>query len=166
MYRGLYVKYLHYCQILIKLEFHRQIFERYWSMKFLENSSSGSRVVPCGRMDRHGEVIVAFRNVGEAPKIVVQLLHLMGPSSLRRNSPHWAVTSSFLRFLDHTQRGTTVGRTPLDEWSARRRDLYLTSHNTHNRQTSMSTREIRTHNSNTRGAADPPLRPRGHWCRL
>jgi hypothetical protein len=31
----------------------------------------------------------------------------------------------------------TVGRTPLDEWSARRRDLYLTTHNTHNRQTSM-----------------------------
>ena len=38
--------------------------------------------------------------------------------------------------LDHTQRCTTVGRTPLDEWSARRRDLYLTTHNTHNRQTS------------------------------
>jgi hypothetical protein len=41
------------------------------------------------------------------------------------------------RFLDHTQRRTTVGRTPLDEWSARRRGLYLTTHNTHNRQTSM-----------------------------
>ena len=26
-----------------------------------------------------------------------------------------------------------VGRTPLDELSARRRDLYLTTHNTHNR---------------------------------
>ena len=40
----------------------------------------------------------------------------------------------FLMFLDHTQRRTTVGRTPLDEWSARRRDLYLTTHDTHNRQ--------------------------------
>jgi hypothetical protein len=40
-------------------------------------------------------------------------------------------------FLDQTQRRTTVGRTPLDEWSARRRNLYLTTHNTHNRQTSM-----------------------------
>jgi hypothetical protein len=38
---------------------------------------------------------------------------------------------------DHTQRHTTVGRTPLDEGSARRRDLYLTAHNTYNRQTSM-----------------------------
>jgi len=41
-----------------------------------------------------------------------------------------------MRFLDHTQRRTTVGRTPLDEWSARRRDLYLTTHNTHKKQTS------------------------------
>ena len=40
-------------------------------------------------------------------------------------------------FLDHTQRRSTVGRAPLDEWSARRRDLYLTTHDTHNRQISM-----------------------------
>ena len=32
---------------------------------------------------------------------------------------------------------TTVGRTPLDEGSARRRDLYLTTHNTRNRLISM-----------------------------
>jgi len=51
--------------------------------------------------------------------------------------PHWARASSFTRFLDRTQRRTTVGRTPLDEWSARHRDLYLTTHNSHNRQTSM-----------------------------
>jgi len=40
-------------------------------------------------------------------------------------------------FLDHTQRRTTVGRTPLEERSARRRDLYLTTYDTHNRQISM-----------------------------
>jgi len=51
--------------------------------------------------------------------------------------PTRVMASSFLRFLDHTQRRTTVGRTPLDEWSARRRDLYLTTHNNHNRQTTM-----------------------------
>jgi hypothetical protein len=51
--------------------------------------------------------------------------------------PQWARAPSFTRFLDHTQRRTTVGRTPLYEWSARRRDLYLTIPNTHNRQTSM-----------------------------
>ena len=47
------------------------------------------------------------------------------------------VEHPFLMFLDHTQRRTTVGRTPLDERSARRRDLYLTTHDTHNRQISM-----------------------------
>jgi hypothetical protein len=36
-----------------------------------------------------------------------------------------------------TLRHITVGRTPLDEWSARRRDLYLTTHNTHKRPTTM-----------------------------
>jgi hypothetical protein len=40
-------------------------------------------------------------------------------------------------FLDHTQRRSTVGRTPLDEWSARRRYLYLTTHDTHNGQIAM-----------------------------
>ena len=53
-----------------------------------------------------------------------------------RKNPQWGKASSFTMFLDHTQRRTTVGRTPLDEWSARRRDL--TTRNTHNRQTSMT----------------------------
>jgi hypothetical protein len=34
-------------------------------------------------------------------------------------------------------RQTTFGKTPLDEGPARRRDLYLTTHNTHKRQTSL-----------------------------
>jgi hypothetical protein len=34
-------------------------------------------------------------------------------------------------------RHTALGRTPLDEGPARRRDLYLTTHNTHKRHTSM-----------------------------
>jgi len=54
-----------------------------------------------------------------------------------RDSPQLARASSFTRFLDHTQRHITVGRTPLDEWSARLRDLYLKTHHTHNRQTCM-----------------------------
>jgi len=47
-----------------------------------------------------------------------------------RDSPQEASSSSFTKFLDHTQRRSTVSRTPLDEWSARRRDLYLTTHTT------------------------------------
>jgi len=50
--------------------------------------------------------------------------------------PQWARASSFTRFLDHKKRHTTVARTPLDEWPTRRLDLYLTTHNTHNRQAS------------------------------
>jgi hypothetical protein len=46
---------------------------------------------------------------------------------LWRCGPTRAMASSFLRFLDHTRWRITVGRTPLDEWSARRRDLYLTT---------------------------------------
>ena len=37
----------------------------------------------------------------------------------------------------HTKRRTTVGSTPLDEWSSRRTDLYLTTHKPHNTHTSM-----------------------------
>ena len=61
-----------------------------------------------------------------------------------RDSPPWASASSFTRYLHHTQRRATVGRIPLDEWSAHRRDLYLTTNNTHNRQTSMPADRIRT----------------------
>ena len=68
-------------------------------------------------------------------------------------------------FLDHTQRRSTVGRTPLDEWSARRRDLYLTTHNTHNRQISMPPVGFEP----TISAGERPqtyaFRPRGHWDR-
>jgi hypothetical protein len=53
------------------------------------------------------------------------------------DSPQWARTSSFTKFLDHTKRRTTVGETSLDEWSARHTDLYLTTHSTHYRQTSI-----------------------------
>ena len=81
------------------------------------------------------------------------------------DSPQWARASSFTMFLHHTQEGTTVGRASLDEWSARRRDLYLTTHNTHNRQTTMSPDGIRTHDLSRRAAADLRFRPRGHWDR-
>ena len=57
----------------------------------------------------------------------------VGNFFLWRCGPTRAMASSFLMFLDHTQRRTIDGRTPLDEWSARRRDLYLTTHNTHHK---------------------------------
>jgi len=66
---------------------------------------------------------------------VVNFFFFFGPMELRPNAS--CGLSSFLRFLDHTRR-TTVGRTPLYEWSAPRRDLYLTTYNTDNRQTCMT----------------------------
>jgi len=52
------------CQILIKLEFSRQLLEKYWNIKFHENLSSGSRVIPHGRTDMT-KLIVAFRKFCE-----------------------------------------------------------------------------------------------------
>jgi hypothetical protein len=63
-----------------------------------------------------------------------------------------------------TLRHTTLGGTPLDERSARRRDLYLTTHNTHKRHPCSG--GIRTCNPNKRPAVDPRLRPHGYWDRL
>jgi len=65
----------------------------------------------------------------------------------------------------HT-RHTALGRTPLEGWSARRRDLNLTRHNAHNRQNIRVPGEIRTLNTSKREAADPRLETRGHWNRL
>ena len=35
--------------------------------------------------------------------------------SFGATAPQWAMAYSFTRFLDHTQRRNTFGRTPLDE---------------------------------------------------
>jgi len=76
-------------------------------------------------------------------------------------APSGPGASSFTSFVDYTQRRTTVGRTPLDEWSARRWDFYLTKHHTHNKHPCPG--GIRTHNLSRRTAADLRFRPRGHW---
>jgi hypothetical protein len=48
----------------MNLEFPQQIFEEYATIKFNENPSSESRVVPCGKTDRH-EVCSRFSKVCE-----------------------------------------------------------------------------------------------------
>jgi len=65
--------------------------------------------------------------------------------SFWRDSPQWATASSFKRIIPLWH--ATVGRTPLDKRSAWRTDLYLTTHNTHNRQTSMPPVGFETTNS-------------------
>jgi len=72
-----------------------------------------------------------------------------------RDNPQWTKASSFTRFLDHIQRCTTVGRTPLDERSAQSKDLYLTTHTQYSQQSNAhAPGGIRTHNLSRRTAAD------------
>jgi len=55
----------------MKLEFSRHIFKKYSNIRFHENPSSGSRVVPCGRTDGQtymAKQIVAFGNFANSPK--------------------------------------------------------------------------------------------------
>jgi len=57
--------------------------------------------------------------------------------SAAHNGPGPRHSQGFTITLGHT----ALCRTPLDEWSARRRKFYLTTHNTRNRQTSMFRRD-------------------------
>jgi hypothetical protein len=57
--------------------------------------------------------------------IIIIIIIISGSAAQRGLWP-----SRVTRFLDLTQRRATVGLTPLDEWSARRRDLYLTTQQT------------------------------------
>jgi hypothetical protein len=57
-YRNVYrssCKYPLFLSDLNRREFSRQIFQESSNMKFHENLSSESRVVPCGRTDRHNK---------------------------------------------------------------------------------------------------------------
>ena len=61
-------------------------------------------------------------------------------------------------------RHITLGRTPLDKWSTRRKDL--TTHNTHKRQIDIhATGGVRTRNLGKRAALDQRLRQSGQWDR-
>jgi len=62
--------------------------------------------------------------------------HLQYPHPPWCNSPQRARASSLSRLYDHTWH-TTAGKTPLDKWLAQFRDIYLTTHNIHKRQTYM-----------------------------
>jgi hypothetical protein len=62
-------------------------------------------------------------------------------------------------------RQTTLGRTLLDEWSARRRDFYVTALNTHKRQEVHAPCGIGTCDPSKRVVADLLHRLRGRWDR-
>ena len=63
------------CQILMKLEFSRQILKKYANIKFHKNPYHGSRVVLWGQTDRRidgqtevTKLILAFRSFANASK--------------------------------------------------------------------------------------------------
>ena len=59
------------CPVLMKLYFSLQFFEKYPDVKFHENPSSGSRVVPYGKPDGRTDLtklIVALSKFANAPK--------------------------------------------------------------------------------------------------
>jgi hypothetical protein len=72
----------------------------------------------------------------------------------------------FIFTLSHSDSHTTVGRTPLDEGSARLRDLYLTTQTLYKTLHIHAPGGMRTHDPSKLSAADLCLRPRGHWDRL
>ena len=51
----------------MKFEFSQQIFEKVLNIKFHQNPSIGSRVVPCGQTDTT-KIVVVFRNFAKAPE--------------------------------------------------------------------------------------------------
>ena len=89
--------------------------------------------------------------------LAVFLFFFLSPTSFYLTMVRWRGVIAF----DHIQGHTIVGRTPLDEGSARGRELYLTTLTTDIHAPG----GIRTRNSSKRSAADPRLRPLGHWDR-
>jgi hypothetical protein len=75
------------------------------------------------------------------------------------------MASSFLKFLDHTQRRTTVGRISSGRViSSSQRPL--PDNTQHSQQTNIYALDgIRTHDVSKRAAADLRLRPRRYWDR-
>jgi hypothetical protein len=75
-------------QILMKLYFSVQIFEKYSNIKFRANPSSGNRVIPCGQTDGRTDgradrqpgmtkLIVAFRYFANATNKTLQIINIL-----------------------------------------------------------------------------------------
>ena len=76
LFIGLRVMYLIFLSDSTKVEFSRHIFEKYSTISFHENPSSGSWVVPCEHTYRRTNMtkqIVSFRNFENALKQYIKL---------------------------------------------------------------------------------------------
>jgi hypothetical protein len=92
------------------------------------------------------------------PFCIYMFIHLVPYWFIRTfGHPFWG----FLITHTHIQ---THGRTPLDEWSAHCRDLYL--HRTTQQTNIHALSGIQTRGPSNQVAADVCLRPHGHWDQL
>ena len=93
----------------MKVEFSRQIFVKQSNIKFHENPSSGSRVIPCGRTDRRTDrrtdmtkLTVAFRNFMNELKKLHLLLALLPMTNLAQK---YMTTQSIIQATWHRMTG-------------------------------------------------------------
>jgi hypothetical protein len=99
----------------------------------LSNANICTNVLPCDVF------LPTSAYVGYRPSVLPArrtLNYSMSFCIQRRNSP--PVGQGLLIIADSRSHSThnTTGRNPKGEWSARRTDLYMTTHNSHKRQTS------------------------------
>jgi len=95
-------------------------------------------------------------------KFLLYLENSTSPSWCK-SPPSWPGPPHYPDFTI-TLRHTPLGTTPLYEWSVRRSDLYLTTHDTLKIHP-LPPGGIRTRNPRKRAAVDPHFRPRGDWDR-
>jgi hypothetical protein len=103
----------------MKLEFFRQIFEKYSNIKFYENPPSGGRVVPWGRTDdrkdRHYVTYLRFSQFLQSRLKITPIMWLYRRAVLCSNPrtaiPRWKCSDfiSFTVILIFGRKETVVG---------------------------------------------------------
>ena len=123
--------------MLIKLEFAQHIFEIYLNIKFRENTSSGSSVIPYGRTDGRTDMtrlIVAFRNFANAPKNKIWFSGNLGPA-------HNSTSCNYLQQKHSTPKISNIF--PQDKRLSELSTVYTFSK--HFSKTDLNTNHIRPH---------------------
>jgi hypothetical protein len=148
-------------------------------------SKSTYRSLSVQRLSEHTVVIRANIRICTGQICFIRMMYSILPSALHPSVTrksiiwHWINKYTFLfpwlsstcrqrrlhyRGLTFTLRHTTLGRTTLDEWSARHWTHYLSTHNTHNRQISVPPVGCELVILSCKLVAQAPRpTPRGHW---
>jgi hypothetical protein len=152
--------FLNHSQIHTKIRVQAAYFVQYLLTLVQSINDCFTTIVKCSRDNAQQQIVSTKQNRCAPKKIIAFISSIVRKEGNNRrltirylnspphsicfwtNSPMRARAAWLLRFPDHTQLHTAVCRTPLDEGSARRRDLYLTARNIHNRQTSIPPAEF------------------------